>query len=99
MRKLFHSQSGIFNPRVFLTFALCTAGALLAVLSFAATPPDGTLSPTNLVVTWTGGPYVIPSTSGDTCDAPDECDEFALTVQLPADYATTNPNAKIRMEI
>jgi len=29
------SQSGIFNPRIFLAFGLCSVGALLAMLSFA----------------------------------------------------------------
>src|SRR5207253_479637 len=33
------SQSGFFNPRVLLAFALCSVGAFLAMLSFAATPP------------------------------------------------------------
>src|SRR5947209_8402265 len=35
------SQSGFFNPRVLLALALCSVGALLAMLSFAATPPSG----------------------------------------------------------
>jgi hypothetical protein len=38
MRKNPASQSGIFNPRVLLAFALCSVGVLLAMLSFAATP-------------------------------------------------------------
>src|ERR1700694_1482415 len=39
MRKNPHSQSGGFNPRVFLAFILCSIGASLAVLSFAAPIP------------------------------------------------------------
>src|SRR5438552_11283114 len=42
MRKNPTPQSGIFNPRVLLAFALCSAGTLLAMLSFAATPPRNT---------------------------------------------------------
>src|SRR5436190_7286366 len=33
------SQSGFINPRAFLVFTLCSVGALLAVVSFAAPPP------------------------------------------------------------
>src|SRR5437870_7656880 len=33
-----NSQSGIFNPRLSIAFVLCSAGALLAVLSFAGAP-------------------------------------------------------------
>jgi hypothetical protein len=39
MQKNSTSQSGIFNPRVLLAFTLCLVGALLAMLSLAATPP------------------------------------------------------------
>jgi hypothetical protein len=35
------SQSGIFSPRVIGAFLLCSAGIVLAMLSFAATPPNG----------------------------------------------------------
>ncbi len=39
MKKLIHqNESGAFNPRVFLAFTLCCAGALLAAISFA--PPS-----------------------------------------------------------
>src|SRR5437870_4407917 len=38
MRKYFASQSGIFNPRVLLAFALCSVGVLLAMFSFARMP-------------------------------------------------------------
>jgi hypothetical protein len=41
MQKNSPSQLGIFNPRVLLAFALCSVGAGLTMLSFAATPPKG----------------------------------------------------------
>src|SRR5437870_1036138 len=41
MQKRSVSPSGICNPRVLVAFALCSVGALLAMLSFAATPPNG----------------------------------------------------------
>jgi hypothetical protein len=39
MKKKSPSQSAFFNPRVLLAFTLCSVGALLAMLSLAATPP------------------------------------------------------------
>src|SRR6266705_1069017 len=38
MKKKSPSQSGLFNLRAFLAFTLCSVGALLAMLSFAAPP-------------------------------------------------------------
>src|SRR2546426_7928509 len=40
MQKNPRSQSGIFTLRVLAAFLLCSAGILLAMLGFAATPPD-----------------------------------------------------------
>jgi hypothetical protein len=42
MQKNAVPQSGIFNPRVLLAFTLCSVGFLLAMFSFAATPPVDT---------------------------------------------------------
>src|SRR5205823_5368604 len=39
MKKKSTSQSGLFNPRAFAAFSLCCVGALLAIVSFAASPP------------------------------------------------------------
>jgi hypothetical protein len=41
MKQNSNSQSGIFNPRVLIALGLCSVGAFLAMLSFAATPPIG----------------------------------------------------------
>ena len=38
MKRDHSSQSGLFNPRVLLAFALCSAAVLLAMLGSAATP-------------------------------------------------------------
>ena len=40
MKKELVSQFGFFNPCGLLTFALCSTGALLALLGFAANPPS-----------------------------------------------------------
>jgi hypothetical protein len=39
MKKNASSQSGLFNPRAFMAFTLCSVGALLAMVSFAAPRP------------------------------------------------------------
>ncbi len=39
MKKNSASQSGLFNPRVFVAFTLCSVGVLLAMVSFAAPRP------------------------------------------------------------
>ena len=36
MRKYLHTESGSFNPRIFLAFMLCSMSALLAMLSFGS---------------------------------------------------------------
>ena len=40
MKKNSTSESGLFNPRIFLAFSLCSVGALLAMLSFAGSAVD-----------------------------------------------------------
>jgi hypothetical protein len=42
MKKNLSSQSGLFNPRVFMAFTLCCVAALLAMASFAAPRPRPT---------------------------------------------------------
>jgi hypothetical protein len=45
MKKNPSSQSGLFNPRAFVAFTLCSVGALLAMVSFAA-PTSTRTTPT-----------------------------------------------------
>ncbi|HWX18183.1 MAG TPA: hypothetical protein VNY07_16525 [Chthoniobacterales bacterium] len=45
MKKNLSSQSGLFNPRVFVAFTLCSVGVLLAMVSFAA-PTSRHITPT-----------------------------------------------------
>ncbi|HEY2028048.1 MAG TPA: fibronectin type III domain-containing protein [Myxococcales bacterium] len=84
--------------------------ALLAVLligrsSLAAVPASGTLTDTSGGLTYSAGPFTLPNPtpipeldSGPECSNPSQpCDDFLLTVTLPADYATTHPNDLIRI--
>src|SRR6266702_8719162 len=100
-------EAGAFNPRAFAAFLLCSAAGLLGMLSFAATPPSGTLTDTSGPVTYTAGPFfvanptpVIEVDSGPECNNPAQpCDAYALTVTLPTGYAATNPGASIKVTL
>lgn len=69
-----------------------------------ATPAGGTLTDTSGPITYTAGPFALANPtpvpvvdSGPECDNPVQpCDDFALTVSLPSDYAETHPNDVIR---
>ena len=77
--------------------------AFLSVRVQAGTPDHGTLSTASPSLSYTGGPFLAPnatdSATGVTCDQADPCDQFALTVDLPADYATTHPGDTLRLEV
>src|SRR5687767_12018906 len=88
-------------------FPIRAAGSLLGVLivggsALAADPPSGTLSPDQPELTYTVPPQPLPNASGAAgdyvCDATSPCDDFALTVALPADWATTHPNDRVRID-
>ena len=68
MKKNPASKSGLFNARVLLAFSLCSVGAVLALLSFASTPPTSNVTVPSTIgqtvtVTWTG---TIPPGSNAT---------------------------------
>ncbi len=63
--------------------------------SQAATPSTGTLTTSSGAVTYTSGPFVVsnPTDQVDgepTCDATHPCDDFILTVNVPAGYDVAN---------
>src|SRR6266545_2972306 len=101
------SQLGIFNPRALVAFLLCSAGVMLAMLSFAANPSSGTLTDTSGPITYTAGPFtganptpIIEVDSGPECGGSlQPCDDFALTVTLPSGYAAANPNASVKVTL
>lgn len=87
------------------------AGAVLALLSgsaLAADPESGTISeatpdlsytfPLAPVANVSGLVGLVPGQSPNyMCDAVNPCDEFALTLDLPADYLETYPDAQVRV--
>src|SRR5438876_659673 len=66
MQKKSASQSGLFNPRVLLAFALCSVGVLLAMLSSAGTLGSATASTSSAEATaiTAGGSHTCALTSG-----------------------------------
>ena len=85
--------------------------SLLLLLSplpaFAATPAAGTLSDTSGPVSYSAGPFPLANPTpvplvdaGPECSNPQQpCDDFALTVNLPADYTTTHPGMFIQFSL
>src|SRR5438067_7801982 len=78
MKTKIHSQSGIFNPRILVAFALGSVGVLLAMLSFAANPASSMpLAPTgpawsivsspNASATQENQLYAVTCTSASDC--------------------------------
>ena len=83
--------------------AVCAALGLLGVSAQAATPESGTLSESNprLEYTFPAAPLANASGAVETnymCDATFPCDEFALTIDLPADYLDKHPDAYVFVE-
>ena len=85
------------------TLKFVSAG-LLALFSAAvpaADPASGTLSVASPELSYAYGPNVISNASGTAelvCQSPVlPCDEYALTIDLPADYAAGHPNSKIEI--
>ena len=99
------SESGFFNPRTFAAFLLCSVGAWLAMLSFASTPSSGTLTDVSGPVTYMAGPFFVANPTpvifvdqGPECFGSEQpCDDYALTVTLPAGYHTAHPNAAVKV--
>src|SRR5438876_7790640 len=99
--------SGFFTPRALVGFALCSTGAWLALLSFAATPSSGTLTDTSGPISYTAGPFFVANPTpilfvdqGPECFGSEQpCDDYALTVTLPAGYAAAHPTASVKVTL
>src|SRR5207302_1560710 len=69
------------------------------------TPVSGTLSPNNRSITYTGGPFLVPTNPTDsaagpvTCDSTDPCEDFGLTIDIPQSYKDSHPTDTIRIEV
>jgi len=72
----------------------------------SVTPAASTLSPTNKSITYSGGPFLVPTNASDNAAGPVDCDQaanpcedFALTIDIPQDYKTSHPADAIRVEV
>ena len=107
MKKKTASTSGMFNFRIALAFALVATGASLGLLCFASTPSSGTLTDVSGPLTYTAGPFNQPNQSpvgagqldvGPRCGTVGfPCDNYLLTITLPAGYTTTHPSAAVKV--
>src|SRR6266446_5227466 len=100
-------QAGLFNLRVLTAVALCSVGTMLGLFSVASTPPSGTLTDVSGPLNYTAGPFFVANKTpipewdtGPECDNPFQpCDDYALTVTLPAGYTAAHPGASIKITL
>src|SRR3954453_974860 len=98
------SESGVFTLRVAFALLLAAGSAFLAMFSFAADPPSGTLTDTSGPISYTAGPFfqanqspVFELDSGPRCDQQGfPCDTYKLTLNVPSGYAASHPKAVVR---
>lgn len=94
------TESGFSIPRVLLAFLLCATGAGLAMFSFAANPPGGTITPSTATpITWQGTAAGIPPTGGgvESCEEGVNCDTFKLTISgNPTDWTAKQVRVRIQ---
>ncbi len=87
--------------RIILAAVVCMTAALLMTMGGAAADPSsGTLSVANPNLTYTSGPFVVSNPSAQAagepvCTTQQVCDDFTLTVSVPASLANTH-NIEVR---
>src|SRR6266851_1092408 len=99
MKKNLARESGTFNPRLLLTFILCSIGFFLAIFSFAANPGSGMISVTTTTpIPWDGTATGTGAANGESsCVEGVSCDTFTLTVGgIQADWATAGKRVEVR---
>jgi hypothetical protein len=83
-----------------LTLAVLYSG-LHTGMAAAATPASGAVSDRNTSLSYSAGPFLVPNTSNlagpVTCNAALPCDDFTLTVDVPAAYAADH-NLAVRVK-
>ena len=102
MQKHSPNSSGFFRLRLLTALALCASGLGLALITFAANPPAGTITTTTTTdVTWVGtAPGLPPAAGGEAdCEEGANCDTYKLTIAgTPADWANAAKQVKIRIQ-
>ena len=97
------TESAFSSARLTAALLLCIGGFSLGAFTLTAktdsekaqpdaTPASGTLTDTSGPITYTSGPFLISNPSGtatlDCVNLP--CDDFGLTVNVPASFANTH---------
>ena len=90
MRKNSQSQTAFFNPRIFVAFLLCAAGAWLTMFSFASTPATDSITVPSIAgqtvsVTWTGS---IPPFNNSNPLTGSDCASYAGTAVVDQHVST-----------
>ena len=100
MQKNSSSESGLFTPRVLIAFVLCSISALLAALSFAANPKEGSVTTaTAAPLTWRGTGNGVPPTAAAACVEGANCDSFKLTISgTPEDWVAAGKQVRVRID-
>src|SRR5437763_12448283 len=103
------STSRYFRAAMLIAVLGCVASALVVTTlhSSAATPPNGTLSEANPVVTYDAGSFNVPNQSpvglgqldsGPRCNSNGfPCDSYELIVSLPSGYVAAHPNSGLKL--
>jgi hypothetical protein len=63
------SSKSFSDLRLCAAALLCAIGVGMAMFSFAANPPSGTLTHTSAPLTYTAGPFFVPNAFGNTIPA------------------------------
>ena len=93
------SQSGAFNPRIFLAFILCSAAVLLAVVNYAANPDHATVTPSSAKITWVGTAPGGASANEASCVEGATCETFTLTIDgTKADWLNKQARVVIKWD-
>lgn len=93
-------RAGTLRTHLSLTLvALAFLGGGAVVQAYETQPAAGTITETNTRLEFTGGAVLAPNVTGLCVTGTEDCDFYLLDVNLPADYATTHPNAKIRITV
>ncbi len=109
MSRNIRTGSNLVTLRTVFTLTLggCLALTLIVagIRSSAANPSSGTLTDVSGPLNYTAGPFnvanptpVIEVDRGPECNNPSQpCDDYALTVTLPAGYHAAHPNASVKI--
>ena len=81
-------QSGVSRLRVVAACSLVALSTLCTIVSFAAAPAAGSISPTGANLSWNGTALVANGGGEADCTEGQDCDSYKLTLTgTPADWA------------